>query len=252
MANSKSRISVSTYSIIAAVILGGFLGHSIPELSVKLKIAGDIFLNFLFVLVIPLVVSSMISGISGLGDIRRLGSLGLKTVVFYLATTFLSVLTGIILVNIIAPGKDVNIVRTEFPEISYTITATPLSGGSILRLDGPEGMLPSNILPDNHTIKLIDQEITGQIEAGSKPSNSAVAIEKWTDRSGNRIEPRRTGTGIEIKTKEQRLSPDELLNNFIPRNVFQSMVDENVFPLIIFCLYKPNRTQLQVDDQLLF
>lgn len=48
MVKNKKTSSISTYSIIAAVILGGLLGHFIPELSVKLKIAGYIFLNLGF------------------------------------------------------------------------------------------------------------------------------------------------------------------------------------------------------------
>jgi Na+/H+-dicarboxylate symporter len=234
---NNNGLSINTYSIIIAVILGGVLGHYAPGFSVNLKIVGDIFLNFLFVLVVPLIISSMISGISGLGDVRHLGSLGLKTIVFYLSTTFIAVLTGIILVNIIAPGKNVNIIRTEFPEAAYSIVETPLSGGSVLEFAGADGIVPSNIHPENNTIELMDQNVTGRIDPDSTPEKNVIAIEKWAGNSGSRAEPSRTGTGIRIKTKERRLSSEEILNNYIPRNIFRSMVDENIFPLIIFCLF---------------
>lgn len=155
MTYSNSDLSKSTYFIIIAVILGGFFGHFAPEIAVKLKIAGDIFLNILFVLVIPLIISSMISGISGLGDIRHLGSLGLKTILFYLSTTFLAVLTGIILVNIISPGRNVTIIRSEFPMTGYSIIQMPISGGSILSLHFDKEHLPSNIQPQRHNVELL-------------------------------------------------------------------------------------------------
>ncbi|MEE9543078.1 MAG: dicarboxylate/amino acid:cation symporter [Thermodesulfobacteriota bacterium] len=65
---------------------------------------GKIFLNLLNLLVIPLVVSSLIIGISALGDIRHVGRTGLRTIVYYFLTTSVAVIIGIILVQIIAPG----------------------------------------------------------------------------------------------------------------------------------------------------
>ena len=54
-------------------------------------------------LVIPLVMTSMIASISGLGDVRQLGGIGGKTILFYTITTGIAVLIGLIMVNIIQP-----------------------------------------------------------------------------------------------------------------------------------------------------
>lgn len=72
---------------------------------VPLRMGGEIFLRILKMLVVPLVVASVMSGILGLGDIRKLGRPGLAAVTYYLVTTFLAVIVGLILVNIINPGK---------------------------------------------------------------------------------------------------------------------------------------------------
>jgi len=237
MTYNNSGLSKLTYSIIIAVILGGFLGHFAPEIAVKLKIAGDIFLNILFVLVIPLVISSMISGISGLGDIRHLGSLGLKTVFFYLSTTFLAVLTGIILVNIISPGRNVTVIRSEFPMTGYSIIQMPVSGGSILSLHFDTEHLLSNIEPQRHSVELTDQKLTGIIDSDGMMNDSQISIDKWVDTSGKKTEPLLSGTGVRIKTSDRRLGADEILKKFVPRNIFRSMVEENIFPLILFCLF---------------
>lgn len=86
-------------------ILGGILtGGWFPRIGLELQFIGDLFLQGLFALVVPLVVSSMIVGITSLGDIRQLGPLGVRTVLFFMTTTGLAVLVGLILVIMIHPG----------------------------------------------------------------------------------------------------------------------------------------------------
>ncbi|RMF84893.1 MAG: dicarboxylate/amino acid:cation symporter [Nitrospirae bacterium] len=65
---------------------------------------GDLFLALLRLLVVPLVVTSMVAGVASLGDVRRLGPVGGRTALYYLATTFAAVLTGLLLVNLVRPG----------------------------------------------------------------------------------------------------------------------------------------------------
>ncbi len=69
-----------------------------------LEMGGEIFLNLLMMIVIPLVVTSVMCGIFGMGDIRKLGRPGGFAVLYYLSTTVLAVLVGLILVNLIQPG----------------------------------------------------------------------------------------------------------------------------------------------------
>jgi len=237
MTQNNNGHSISAYPIIIAVILGGILGHFFPLFAIKFKIVGDIFLNLLFMLVIPLIISSMISGISGLGDIRHLGSLGLKTVFFYLSTTFLAVLTGIILVNIISPGRNVSVVRNEFPFTGYTIIQRPVSGGSVLTVQLEKETLPKNIYPQEHRIELIDQELTGIIDVDGVISDNQISIVSWINNSGQKTEPLLSGTGIRIKPQSRKLGANEIVENYIPRNIFHSMVEENIFPLILFSLF---------------
>jgi len=67
--------------------------------------AGELFLQVLLLLVVPLVVTSMICGITSLGDVRKLGPLGGATILYYLSTTAIAVTIGIALVTIVRPGK---------------------------------------------------------------------------------------------------------------------------------------------------
>lgn len=76
---------------------------------------GDLFLTALKMIIIPLVVASMIVGVTGLGDVRKLGRLGGFTVLYYACTTGIAVLLGIILVNIIQPGVGLEM-GTDVPD----------------------------------------------------------------------------------------------------------------------------------------
>ena len=88
-----SRILIG---IIIDIVLGVIIGGWIPNLGTKTTILGDIFLNSLKMIVVPLVMLSMIVGITGLGDIRNIGPIGGRTVLYYMVTTGISVLIGII------------------------------------------------------------------------------------------------------------------------------------------------------------
>jgi Na+/H+-dicarboxylate symporter len=95
---------VILWGIVAGILLGALLGTLAPGAGVAVAFVGDLFLQMLKLLVVPLVVTSMIAGISGLGDVRHVGRTGLRTLLFYAATTFLAVALGLVLVNIIRPG----------------------------------------------------------------------------------------------------------------------------------------------------
>lgn len=70
---------------------------------------GDLFIRALKMLIIPLILSSLISGITSIGSGGNLGKLGLKTMLFYVMTSFFAIITGQILVNIFRPGVGANI-----------------------------------------------------------------------------------------------------------------------------------------------
>jgi Na+/H+-dicarboxylate symporter len=65
---------------------------------------GSLFLNALKMIIVPLIVSSMITGIAGIGDPQSLGRLGGKTLLFYAASSLLAILTGLVFVNLLSPG----------------------------------------------------------------------------------------------------------------------------------------------------
>jgi DAACS family dicarboxylate/amino acid:cation (Na+ or H+) symporter len=115
---------------------------------------GTLFLRLLLLFVVPLVVSSLIVGVAGVGDIRKLGRIGLKTFGYTLAVSAVSVLIGLALANAIKPGKRVapetasqlkqqyrSEVRSRFGEDSTRAA----DHGSVLT-QAVKTLVPSNIL----------------------------------------------------------------------------------------------------------
>ncbi len=84
---------------------------------------GTIFINLLKLIAIPLVLFSIIDGITGLSDTKSLGRLGIKTIVMYLATTLFAVSIGLTIVNIVKPGKYISEELTSVNRVSYEMWA---------------------------------------------------------------------------------------------------------------------------------
>jgi len=101
------KVKVHT-QIFAAIVLGVIVGLALGEKADHLKVVGDIFIQLLKMIIIPLILASMVAGVVSLGDVRRLGRIGLKTFIYYMATTLLAVGVGLVLVNLMKPGAGVD------------------------------------------------------------------------------------------------------------------------------------------------
>ncbi|UCD64644.1 MAG: cation:dicarboxylase symporter family transporter, partial [Candidatus Zixiibacteriota bacterium] len=123
--------------MIAGAVLGLMGGLWLGNFMLSIKFLGTIFLNALKMVVVPLVVASIIIGVTSLGDIRKLGRTAGKTLAYYMATTGFSVLVGIILVNLIRPGDGVPPIGAEVPEF------VAAKGGTII--DVIVGLVPDNV-----------------------------------------------------------------------------------------------------------
>ncbi|NEX14820.1 MAG: sodium:dicarboxylate symporter [Prosthecochloris sp.] len=101
MQNNNKLLAGIVIGITGGALLGGFN----PEAGLAVKFIGTLFITFLMMIVMPLIISAMITGISRFGDVRKLGPLGFRTFVYYMSTTAAAVLIGIMLVQFIHPGK---------------------------------------------------------------------------------------------------------------------------------------------------
>ena len=115
-----------------------------------IKPFGTIFINLLKLIAVPLILASLIKGISDLKDISKLSKMGGRTIVTYLITTLTAVTIGLILVNVIKPGKSISVdTRNELVEAYVTDTQAKQKAAAKQQELGPlqalVDMVPSNI-----------------------------------------------------------------------------------------------------------
>ena len=107
--------NILLYLMLIGISMGGLCGWIFGKEMLVVEWMGEMFLDTLKMLVIPLIISSMIVGITGLGDIRKVGKAGTITLIYFLSTSGIAVMVGIIVVNIMQPGLGVEL-TTDIPE----------------------------------------------------------------------------------------------------------------------------------------
>ncbi len=90
--------------ILIGLLLGAVAGPVLGDVAVRIKPLGDAFINLLIMVVVPLVMASLIVGTASLGDLRKLGRIGLKTVGYYVVATALAVALGLVAGQVFDPG----------------------------------------------------------------------------------------------------------------------------------------------------
>jgi len=229
--------------ILVGITFGAMLGGFSPEMGKEVKFIGELFIRSLLMLVVPLVMASMIVGISGLGDIRHLGGIGGKTVLYYMLTTAMSVIIGIAMVNLIQPGR----AASERERIA-------LRGGELIsaeyKVDEKKLILDSGkfgkTYDERYMAILTDQGNIRGVLKKTHDVSKQLSVVAWTDAHGKPAMPRICGSGIQIdlavaeRVKGKKSSISDILRDVIvglvPKNLFASMANNEVLPLIVFSL----------------
>lgn len=131
----KNKLAISILvSLVLSIIIGGVL-QTKTEVAAMFEPLGTIYVNLVKMIMVPLVFSSLVLGISSITDVKKIGKMGVLTITFFLATTALAVVIGLVLSNIFTPGLGIQIGNgtyetKEFPNVIDTIV----------------GIFPSNIM----------------------------------------------------------------------------------------------------------
>lgn len=142
------------WQIVAALILGIIVGavlHNQEEsrvwlVSNILSPAGDIFIRLIKMIVIPIVISTLIVGIAGVGDAKKLGRIGLKTIIYFEVITTVAIIVGITLANVFQPGHGIDMSTLATVDISqYEKTTEQVQSGSHSLVSTILALIPSNL-----------------------------------------------------------------------------------------------------------
>jgi len=139
LAKEKKGIGITT-QIFIGLVLGIAFGYVFPNYAVQLKPVGDMFIRMIKMIVVPLVFSSLIMGIAGTGDFKKLGRLGAKSLIWFEIATTLALFVGLAVVNIFQPGVGVNVTAAD------ASAATTAAKKSVDMMQMLVNIVPTNVV----------------------------------------------------------------------------------------------------------
>ena len=184
---------------------GSFLNSLTSFTSDWVNPFGTIFIRLLKFIAIPLVLFSIIAGVSSLSDISKLGRMGGKTLGIYLITTVFAVTIGLVLVNLIKPGELMGEREREKNRVRYELWAS-----------------------DN------GKEIVGNQDFLSDPAKRELLIEVKSETSSNKKDISKYESRKENSKSGGPLQP---LVDVIPENVIKSLLEGKMLQVIFFAIF---------------
>jgi aerobic C4-dicarboxylate transport protein len=112
--------------VLIAIVLGGLLGHFQPQAGAAMKPLGDGFVKLIKMLIAPIIFTTVVVGIATTSDIKKVGRVGGKALVYFEVITTLALLIGLVVVNVVRPGDGINanVAALDAKDIqSYTSSA---------------------------------------------------------------------------------------------------------------------------------
>ena len=94
--------------VLVAIVLGVLLGSTEPEWGTAMKPLGDAFIKLIKLLIAPIIFTTVVTGIAGMGDLKKIGRVGLKALLYFEVVSTLALVIGLVVVNWIQPGVGIN------------------------------------------------------------------------------------------------------------------------------------------------
>jgi len=138
---SRRRMPALTTQIFIGLVLGIAVGELLPAFGVGVKPLADIFLRMIKMIIAPLLFSTLVVGIAGTGDIKAMGRIGLKAIVYFEVATTIALFLGLVLVNVFQPGAGL-----ALPIGADTTTASALARNQQHAWDIVLHMFPTSVV----------------------------------------------------------------------------------------------------------
>src|SRR5665213_2256781 len=94
--------------VLVAILLGVALGQFRPEWGAEMKPLGDAFIKAIKLLIAPIIFLTVVTGIAGMGDLKKIGRVGLKSLLYFEGVSTLALIIGLVVVNWVQPGAGLN------------------------------------------------------------------------------------------------------------------------------------------------
>ncbi len=119
--------------VLIGIVIGVAVGHFSPETGVSLKPLGDAFIALMKMLIGPIIFTTVVVGMAGMGDLKKAGKAGLKAFIYFEAVTTLALIIGLIVINVFKPGAGlhVDVATLDAKSVSGYAEAAKHSGGAV-------------------------------------------------------------------------------------------------------------------------
>lgn len=141
-----------TVQVLVAIVLGIIVGAIFPTFGAQLKILADIFIKLIKMLIAPIIFLTVVIGIGSMGDMKKVGSIGLKALIYFEVMSTIALAIGFIVVHIIQPGKGIDTSNIASGDISQYTKAAADQDNSI------QAFIMS-VLPENFFGSLANGEL---------------------------------------------------------------------------------------------
>jgi aerobic C4-dicarboxylate transport protein len=94
--------------VLVAIVAGVIFGHLQPDLGAALKPLGDAFIKLIKMLIGPIIFTTVVAGIGGMGDLKAVGRVGLKALIYFEVVTTLALIIGLVVANVFTPGVGIH------------------------------------------------------------------------------------------------------------------------------------------------
>ena len=119
MAHAKTAVAGTTHGkpfyqslyaqVLTAILIGIVLGHFYPQIGAQMKPLGDAFIKLIKMLIAPIIFCTVVHGIASMQDMKKVGRVGLKALIYFEVLTTIALVVGLIVMNTVQPGAGINV-----------------------------------------------------------------------------------------------------------------------------------------------
>jgi aerobic C4-dicarboxylate transport protein len=118
--------------VLIGILIGGTIGYIWPEFGAQLKPLGDAFVSLIKMLIGPIIFTTVVVGIAGMGDLKKAGKVGFKAFVYFEVITTLALLIGLVVANVFTPGAGFHATPASLDAKAVAGYATSAQGMSVV------------------------------------------------------------------------------------------------------------------------
>ncbi|WP_248324070.1 MULTISPECIES: dicarboxylate/amino acid:cation symporter [unclassified Caballeronia] len=149
----KPFYTILYVQVLTAIVAGVLLGHFAPQAAVALKPLGDLFIKLVRMIIGPVIFCTVVTGIAGMQDMKKVGRVGGKALLYFEAASTLALAIGLLAAHVLAPGKGFNVDPSTLDARAVSGYAAQAAHG-----DGIAGFI-AHVIPDTFVGALVQGDI---------------------------------------------------------------------------------------------